>query len=59
MKLADRQQKELLRLSKQIGDKIGFAVIVPSCIFLIFLILSIEVPVFSIINDTSMAGGGM
>lgn len=63
LKLADRKQKEILRLSKQVGDKLAFSVIMPAALVLVFLVLSIELPIWDIMNNDNLAnmggGGGM
>ena len=61
LKLADRKQKDILRLSKQIGDKLAFSVIMPAALVLVFLVLSIELPIWDIMNSDNISnmGGGM
>lgn len=60
MKLADRKQLDILRLSKQIGDKLAFSVIMPAALILVFLVLSIELPIWDIMNSDSISNmGGM
>lgn len=60
LKLADRKQKEILRLSKQVGDKLAFSVIMPAALVLVFLVLSIELPIWDLMNNNDImnAGGG-
>ena len=61
LKLAERKQKEILRLSKQVGDKLAFSVIMPAALILVFLVLSIELPIWDIMNNNNLSnmGGGM
>lgn len=61
LKLADRKQKEILRLSKQVGDKLAFSVIMPAALLLVFLVLSIELPIWDIMNNNNLSnmGGGV
>ncbi len=61
LKLADRKQKEILRLSKQIGDKLAFSVLMPAALVLVFLVLSIELPIWDVMNNNNISnlGGGM
>ncbi len=61
LKLSDMQQKEILRLSKSIGDKLAFSVIMPAALVLVFLVLSIELPIWEVMNNTNLTnlGGGM
>ena len=61
LKLAEHKQKAILRLSKQVGDKLAFSVIMPAALILVFLVLSIELPGWEIMNnnDLSNMGGGV
>lgn len=61
LKLADRKQKEIFRLSKQVGDKLAFSVIMPAALLLVFLVLSIELPIWDIMNNNNLSnvGGGV
>ena len=61
LKLAERKQKEILRLSKQVGDKLAFSVIMPAALILVFLVLSIELPIWDVMNNNNLSniGGGV
>ena len=61
LKLANRKQKDILRLSKQVGDKLAFSVIMPAALVLVFLVLSIELPTWEVLNnpDATGLGGGL
>ncbi len=58
LKLSERKQKEIIRLSKQVGDKLAFSVIMPAALVLVFLLLSIELPVWEVMNNNNITMGG-
>lgn len=61
LKLATQRQQEILRLSKQIGDKLAFSVIMPAALILVFLVLSVELPTWEVMSNTNLTNisGGM
>lgn len=53
---AERYEKELVRVAKQLGDKVGTMVIIPAMILLLFLMGSIEFAIFSTLTNTNFGG---
>ncbi len=51
-----KYQEHMVRLSKQIGDKVGISIAIPGYIIMLLLFAAIEMPIFSMIGNISNMG---
>lgn len=52
-----KYQDQMIRLSKQIGDKVGLSVAIPGYVIMLLLFAAIELPIFSMIGNIDKLGG--
>ncbi len=52
-----KYQDQMVRLSKQIGDKVGVSIAIPGYIVMLLLFAAIELPIFTMIGNISKLGG--